>query len=146
MLTLITTLFFPWCLLLAAGWHSCGLRNWREPSHKNVRGHWDCENICFTQYVQGNKQDSHNEKHLNEMIMRPNPNDDSWTPLEREPMLLETISFLSSDLQFYYAKLHLCDTDRKLKRKILQITGDFSVEFFFFYRLINGSPNFMCFK
>lgn len=79
------------------------------------------------------------------MIMRPNPNDDSWTPLEREPMLLETISFLPSDLQFYYTKLHLGDTDRKLKRKILQITGDFSVEFFF-YRLINGSPNFMCFK
>lgn len=79
------------------------------------------------------------------MIMRPNPNDDSWTPLEREPMLLETISFLPSDLQFYYTKLHLGDTDRKLKRKILQITGDFSFEFFF-YRLINGSPNFMCFK
>lgn len=72
------------------------------------------------------------KKHLNEMIMRPSPNDDSWTPLEREPMLLETISFISSDLQFYYTKLHLCDTDRKLKRKILQITGDFSVEFFFF--------------
>lgn len=85
------------------------------------------------------------KKHLNEMFMRPNPNDDSWTPLEREPMLLETISFLPSDLQFYYTKLHLGDTDRKLKRKILQITGDFSFEFFF-YRLINGSPNFMCFK
>lgn len=85
------------------------------------------------------------KKHLNEMIMRPSPNDDSWTPLEREPMLLETISFISSDLQFYYTKLHLGDTDRKLKRKILQITGDFSFEFFF-YRLINGSPNFMCFK
>lgn len=71
------------------------------------------------------------KKHLNEMIMRPNPKDDSWTPLEREPMLLETISFISSDLQFYYTELHLGDTDRKLKRKILQITGDFSVEFFF---------------
>lgn len=64
------------------------------------------------------------------MFMRPNANDDSWTPLENEPMLLETISFISSDLQFYYTKLHLCDTDRKLKRKILQITGDFSVEIF----------------
>lgn len=73
------------------------------------------------------------KKHLNEMFTRPNPNDDSWTPLEREPMLLETVSFISSDLQFYYTELHLCDTDRKLKRKILQITGDFSVEFFFFF-------------
>lgn len=71
------------------------------------------------------------KKHSNEMFMRPYPNDNSWTPLEREPMLLETISFVSSDLQFYYTELHLCDTDRKLKRKILQITGDFSVEFSF---------------
>lgn len=71
------------------------------------------------------------KKHSNEMFMRPYPNDDSWTPLEREPILLETISFVSSDLQFYYTELHLCDTDRKLKRKILQITGDFSVEFSF---------------
>lgn len=66
------------------------------------------------------------------MFMRPNPNDDSWKPLESEPMLLETVSLMSSDLQLYYTKLHLCDTVRKLKRKILQITGDFSVEVFFF--------------
>lgn len=65
-----------------------------ESRVKNVRGYWDCWNIYLSQYVQGNKQIIHNENHLNEMFMRPKPNVGSCKPVESEPILLKTISFL----------------------------------------------------